>query len=348
MVKLKRFLLRYDPPGIGFEYLQEDGTETVCHKDLPSASQITGVQDIEYTVDQLIKEDAMLTPKRHRSALIQLCKRLYQIDTGNEPDETTLSPNKTDKSPEHKLSYEAEDSKNIALQSGRSVVLTGLSGDLAVHNGEIGVLGKCKPEKGTYYVQLTESHKEVKIKGSEHIVLEASSAKAPAAGDFIAIRGLRNHTELNGSLGRVVECHPETGRYEVRTLDSGQLFRVKRENFVLIMQPGSENSHELNAAVSPRTKVPAVGGAASAETAAQDDGIMPGATVELTGLKTAMAYNGSSAEVLSVDRARARYEIKLEDGSVKTIRAENVRLVAAAKPQVSPRSGRRKEGKAGK
>ena len=45
------------------------------------------------------------------------------------------------------------------------------------------------------------------------------------------------------------------------------------------------------------------------------------------------AYNGQQAEVLSVDQVRGRYEIRLGDGSVKTIRAENVRLVAGKSPR---------------
>jgi len=67
-----------------------------------------------------------------------------------------------------------------------------------------------------------------------------------------------------------------------------------------------------------------------------------GSTVQLFGLKTAMNYNGQNAEVLSVDRTRCRYEIRLGDGSVKTIRAENVRLVAAPSKS-SPRTRRGKE-----
>lgn len=63
----------------------------------------------------------------------------------------------------------------------------------------------------------------------------------------------------------------------------------------------------------------------------EDEGAFPvGSLVELVGLKTAMAYNGQTAEVLSVDRSRHRYEIRLGDGSVKTIRAENVVLAKQA------------------
>ena len=68
-------------------------------------------------------------------------------------------------------------------------------------------------------------------------------------------------------------------------------------------------------------------------TGEQDDVLEVGSTVELVGLKTAQAYNGQQAEVLSVDQVRGRYEIRLGDGSVKTIRAENVRLVASKSPR---------------
>jgi len=36
------------------------------------------------------------------------------------------------------------------------------------------------------------------------------------------------------------------------------------------------------------------------------------------------------AEVLSFDHVKSRYEIQMQDASVKTIRAENVRLVPKA------------------
>jgi len=74
-----------------------------------------------------------------------------------------------------------------------------------------------------------------------------------------------------------------------------------------------------------------------------DDAFEIGTIVELAGLKTAMSYNGQHAEVLSVDRARSRYEIRLGDGAIKTIRSENVRLVSAG-PNASKISPRRRKG----
>merc|ERR1719356_2378471 len=74
----------------------------------------------------------------------------------------------------------------------------------------------------------------------------------------------------------------------------------------------------------------------------------PGSIVQLVGLKTSMCYNGQTAEVLSVDRVRCRYEIRLNDGSVKTIRAENVRLMSGPTSKgVSPRRSKEPRGGGG-
>jgi hypothetical protein len=53
-----------------------------------------------------------------------------------------------------------------------------------------------------------------------------------AVGTSVVIHSLQNHTELNGTRGRVVHVHEMANRYEVRATATGQLFRVKAENLM--------------------------------------------------------------------------------------------------------------------
>lgn len=387
-VKLKRFLLRYEPPGIGLEICEDKENIQVVHKDLPAAESIGSGKDIYDIVDDLIASEEFLTKRRHRTALITLIARLYQVEVDAQEEEEKDGPSPAQKTAEARSpvdqgaansSYAAPASPvDAGIQEGTQVVLIQLKGKLQVYNGEVATVTKARSDKQKYevYIALNRSEPEtLKIKGAEHMVPVAKGAALTVA-THVAIRGLRNHVELNGCLGRVVECHEESHRFEVRATDSGQLFRVKQENLVAIEAIGaavvaSKENREPNTAASPRLKKDASGpssstamGGAGAESAAslaaapaqrdalgdgagEGDTFEPGSIVQLVGLKTAMCYNGQQAEVMSVDRARCRYEIRLGDGSVKTIRAENVRLVSGPS-KTSPRTRRGKDGASGK
>jgi hypothetical protein len=355
-MKLKRFLLRYDPPGVGLE-VQEDGSDdlTVVHKDLPAGSTVSTREAINALVENLIKEEpSLLTSRRHRPALVQLLGRLYNVEV--EPSDDDADDRRGGGRSEEVVA--AEEPAEGGVQEGQTVVLIGFKGKLQVHNGELATVTKAKADKQKYEVQISASRSNeggetLKVKSIEHMV-PVAKAGTLVVGCHVAIRGLRNHIELNGCLGRVVECHEESHRFEVRATDSGQLFRVKQENLIPIEASGihlaaSKENREPNTA-SPRLK--AGGGAVDAASSLQGgdhgdpfDGVFEaGSTVQLVGLKTAMCYNGQTAEVLSVDHARCRYEIRLNDGSVKTIRAENVRLVSSGPSKTSPRTRRPKEG----
>eukprot|EP00929_Paragymnodinium_shiwhaense_P047435 TRINITY_DN24061_c0_g2_i1.p1 TRINITY_DN24061_c0_g2~~TRINITY_DN24061_c0_g2_i1.p1 ORF type:complete len:364 (-),score=96.18 TRINITY_DN24061_c0_g2_i1:105-1148(-) len=341
-MKLKRFLLRYDPPGIGLE-VEEDGQTDVRHQECPDAASVSGTEEISRLADELLlKEPDLLSKRRHRNAIVQMLGRLYQIDVSTMAQE---EEEKTEKSPAAPISPSAqEDDDSVNFVEGMSVVLVGLKGKLQVHNGEVGTLLKVKAEKQKYEVELQPSKTNpeaevVKVKGSEFVVPMAPRTAALSVGDHVAIRGLRNHTELNGCLGRVVEAHKEMHRYEVRATETGQLFRVKQENLVpvarcpQILRPAAFSAKENRDANSPKKDSPGgqqeLAGEAGKQAPVQSgDMFEPGSLVELAGLKTAMIYNGQQAEVLFVDAARGRYEIRLHDGSVKTIRAENVRLIS--------------------
>jgi len=349
-VKLKRFLLRYDPPGIGLEVADDSGEPQVFHKNLPDASAVTKISDIHSVVDDLINEESLLTKRRHRAALISLLGRLYQVEIPATDDEAGKA---SAEAANTARSQEPEE----GVVEGQQVVLVMLKGKQQIHNGEIVVVVKAKRDKEKYEVQLpqgkttSEGSDILKVKGVEHMI-PISKGTPLAVGTHVAIRGLRNHIELNGCLGRVVECHEESHRFEVRAAESGQLFRVKQENLIPIEGiPASVGASKENR--EPNTQVAA---SSSSATGLADNSNMQGdqmkdgesdvfeigSTVQLFGLKTAMNYNGQHAEVLSVDRVRCRYEIRLNDGSVKTIRAENVRFISPPANKSSPRTRRDK------
>lgn len=348
-MKLKRFLLRYDPPGVGLDVEDE-----VIHKDLPSSDQVATAKDISRVVDELIAgEPALLTRKRHRPALIQLLGRLYQVEVDATDDEEGM---KSGNEGGEASSKEKDDMPG--LQEGQQVVLINLKGKLQEHNGEMGTIGKVKGDKNKYEVILSKQGEALKVKGSEHLVPVAPKGTQLSVGTHVAIRGLRNHVELNGCLGRVVECHEESHRFEVRATETGQLFRVKQENLVPIETSGLPVTAAAVAGPAggqaahhtPREKKKAAASSGNDASAAalpgaegMEEVFETGSVVQLVGLKTAMCYNGQTAEVLSVDRVRCRYEIRLNDGGVKTIRAENVKLVSGP-PKLTPRSSKPRGG----
>lgn len=142
-----------------------------------------------------------------------------------------------------------------------------------------------------------------------------------AVGTSVTICGLQNHVELNGTRCRIVEIHEASHRLEVRTAEGGRLYRVRPENLVVGEGPTQAND-QAGPGDSPR---PVPGG----QHEGGWDALQPGVAVQLTGLHMAH-YNGRTAVVLWVDRATGRCEIRLGDGSVKTIRGENLRVVPAA------------------
>jgi len=364
-MKLKRFLLRYDPPGIGLE-VEEDGICQVVHKDLPHGSAVGSSKDIHSVVDSLIAEESiLLTKRRHRPALVQLLGRLYQVEVEPTDDEggEALKPPKVAELAAP-MTGRSDELAEEGVVEGQQVVLIGLKHERRL-NGEIATVTKARGNKHKYEVQIHESRTTdggdtLKVKGLEHMVPMAPKGTSLAVGTHVAIRGLRNHTELNGCLGRVVECHEESHRFEVRAAESGQLFRVKQENLIPIeaipsnIIAGSKENREPNTSKdescgAASSSAPGVGlidnsnMMAQGNDGAEADVFELGATVQLHSLKTAMNYNGQNAEVLSVDRVRCRYEIRLGDGSVKTIRAENLRFISPP-AKASPRTRRNKEG----
>mmetsp|Transcript_15438 Transcript_15438/g.42452 ORF Transcript_15438/g.42452 Transcript_15438/m.42452 type:complete len:377 (-) Transcript_15438:208-1338(-) len=365
--KLKRLLLRYDPPGVGLE-VDDGGQLDVRHKDLPPADQVTTASAIHKLVDAMIEnEPDLLTKRRHRPTLRELLARLYQVsleEPGDSEDHETEKKKKEAPREPADGPESAPAPDDSALREGRQVVVIRQKGKHQIRNGEIGVIQAGPDSRSKYDVVLNDGHgghepTTLRVKGAENLVPTAAKASL-VVGTPVIIRGLRNHPELNGCLGRVAESHEESHRFEVRAAESGQLFRVKRENLVPIDPSynmpmdqygdahrqrkhdphGIGNSPPERDGQLPSTSFPQVDNTSG-------EVIEPGSSVQLMGLKSAANFNGHIAEILSVDRVRNRYEIRMNDGSVKTIRAMNVRFVSGPPSKTTPRTrhARQQNGK---
>mmetsp|Transcript_79770 Transcript_79770/g.208016 ORF Transcript_79770/g.208016 Transcript_79770/m.208016 type:complete len:387 (-) Transcript_79770:143-1303(-) len=363
-MKLKKFYLRYDPPGVGIEVQHQDGNADTTHKDLPNSAE--SVKEIEALVDDIIaSQPGLLTQRRHQRALVQLLGRLYNVDVGPDVEDS----HQPSKDPDKRKTQRAESDPSGGWRVGQEVVLVGMEGRLQVHNGEVGKLAKVNAEKDKCEVHLSdevlaresEDKGHIKVKGLKHILPVAATGGPLGAGTPVVICRLRNHAELNGWPGRILEKSQgrteDQSRYVVRAAESGQLFRVKRDNLVQVepdalSKVGMDEAFHMDfneqmrsmkakldqtqsgfgaaAVKKPNTKnpeekglvtLPEVPGAATGAT-----GSLPvGARVHLTGLRVATAFNGASAVILTVDRAKALYQVRLDDGSSKTVKAENVR-----------------------
>lgn len=285
--------------------------------------------------------------------LLGLVGRLYQVEAPS-GDSDNEAPAREKRKKKRSDDDEGEDGDaDGGPREGEKVVLVGLKKQQLQYNGQVGTVVKsARAGKRKFHVEVQgagpEETESIKVKGAEHLVPVAPPGTPLVVGAKVAICGLRNHTELNGCLGHVEECHAETHRFEVRAIDGGQLFRVKPENLVALAAYGVPPA---DPAAGPAPGAPAGPAAGSRSPTArpgsagpEDDEIAPGAIVQLVDLKTAMCYNGEHAEVIAVDAEQQRYQIRLSDGSVKKIRKENAKLVRASSksaPQWSD-SGKRK------
>jgi len=383
-MKLKKFLLRYDPPGVGLEVESSSGEVEVRHKPLPASDEVSSPEEVIRLVDDLLSsEPDLLTSRKHRGALLQLVSRLYsqEVDTAA-LENAEVSPRQTAPGAETQGGAKGVGAGH-GLSEGQRVVILGMKGKLSSHNGQVATVLKVKGDREKFEVVISggrsEQFETIKIKGAEHLLPFAVGSSLDI-GTCIVICRLRNHTELNGCLGRIVEIHEDGSRFEVRSLDSGQLFRVKPENLVPVEPPssgggpssspkkvGGPTSSASASAARLATEEEADGPEKSvASTPDHGGGLLPepGAIVEIIGLKSATTFNGQHAEIVMIDREKGRYEVRLSDGSIKKVRSENVRLLATAadnrrssQPVSFPDSGagdgpnhspRTKDGKDGK
>lgn len=398
-MKLKRFLLKYEPPGIGLEIEDASGGTDVRHKALPS---LEGVDDhaIGNLVDGLLRgEPELLNGKRHAAALTSLLSRLYQVDIC--PAEDTKSPvlpavtspmaagsalpvsagGPTPTGSAGAVPASGGDTEpHWKPHEGMRAVLLGLQGELAFLNGQEATLTKVRLQGEKCEVMVhdpPEQPKILKVKGFDRILpLGPSGSLVPGA--RVVARGLRQDVELNGTLGRVVNASADGQRIEVQPLVGSQLLSMRPGNLTIIDVPPGHPAEELwfragSAKARPSSKssgsrkVPAMpslakpniasdpmanpsprkdkkaaraaaGLSQQASEAKASSGVI-GAVVELCGLTSNATFNGLRAEVLSVSPDGSTFEIRMDDGSKKKLRAENARFVDESGGTLEPGRG---------
>ena len=75
-MKLKRFLIRYYPPGIILEYASRDGTTGT--KEIPLL-HLTAETDVEVLVNQIVFEQPLIKPTRMYSEILLLLLRINRL-----------------------------------------------------------------------------------------------------------------------------------------------------------------------------------------------------------------------------------------------------------------------------
>eukprot|EP00440_Ansanella_granifera_P027320 gb/GFBE01029673.1/.p1 GENE.gb/GFBE01029673.1/~~gb/GFBE01029673.1/.p1 ORF type:complete len:128 (+),score=29.65 gb/GFBE01029673.1/:1-384(+) len=83
-MKLQKLLLRWDPPGLGLQHALDDGSEGVCHKDLPSKEEIECPEHVAALAEQLIDSEPELLARK-RNALTAQLGRLYGVEMPPSP-----------------------------------------------------------------------------------------------------------------------------------------------------------------------------------------------------------------------------------------------------------------------
>jgi len=340
-------LLRYNPAGIGLECADEAGEISVIHKDLPKAkAEDGGFSEANFTFDEICElantlidgEPALLSKKKHYQAICQLLGRLYQIDEkecqtaeekANKKKKKDKDKDKDKESNHSSTQADSQESQHGVFCVGDKVILAGLKPPHQGQNNYIGTVVRLL-EKGKVEVVPEDGNpsEPIKLKSGPLVRVQDRPLGTSKPGDIpvgtkVAITRLRNHGALNGTVGRVVEFNQSTQRYEVRALETGQLFRVKPDNVVpLVDQDGEE--------VLPPTVKPPIS-LAKLEKVPGDQTITQGCIVSLCGLKNAAWLNGEEAEVLAVDDEKSRLDIRLKhDGSVKKVKSDNVKFVRRA------------------
>lgn len=395
-MKLKRFLLKYEPPGIGLEIEDASGDTDVRHKALPALEGVDG-RAIGSLVDGLLRgEPELLSGKRHTAALTSLLSRLYQVDIlapeqeEEEEEEDPKAPSSllpAVKSPAQVAGGPAPGADaefRWRPHEGMRAAVLGLQGDLAVLNGQEATVSKVKVQGEKCEVLVNcppDPPRTLKVKGFDRLLPVASSGSL-VPGVRVVARGLRQDVELNGTLGRVVNASSDGQRIEVQPVVGSQLLSMRPENLTIVeVPPGHPAEHLLprdrlgspskggrpsskssgspsksRAPAMPSLAKPSVASdpmadaphsgrkekRAAAKLASQGhmDGAKAkassatngpiGAVVELCGLTSNASFNGLRAEVLSVSPDGSTFEIRMEDGSKKKLRAENARFVDEA------------------
>lgn len=384
-MKLKRFLLKYEPPGIGLEIEDATGGTDVRHKALPALEGADG-RAIGSLVEGLLRgEPELLSGKRHAAALTSLLSRLYQVDPSCPSEEDTKSPvlpavtSPTVAASAADLVRGAASAGSVGGGSapgedtgprwrpreGMRAVVLGLEGELALLNGQVATVCKVRLQGEKCEVLVSNPPDEartLKVKGFDRLLpLAPSGSLVP--GVRVVAHGLRQDVELNGTLGRVVNASSDGRRIEVKPVVGSQLLSMRPDNLTIVEVPADHPAEQLwpqegsPAKLRPSSKgrspaMPSLakpivsadpmadavssgrkekrGAAARASQQVREAKVAPspiGSVVELCGLTSNASYNGLRAEVLTVSPDGSTFEIRMEDGSKKKLRADNARLI---------------------
>uniref|UniRef100_A0A7S2C143 Uncharacterized protein n=1 Tax=Alexandrium andersonii TaxID=327968 RepID=A0A7S2C143_9DINO len=183
----------------------------------------------------------------------------------------------------------------------------------------------------------------LKMKNPDNIIAVVLSGGL-SIGTIAVVHGLSSHQDLNGCICRVVKCHGEGQRVEVCAVETGLHYRMRRENILALKQcpHTTKVTARFDVDKPPARGIPLVGSSFGSESSFGPAGgelIKPGSTVQIVALRNATGFNGQLAEVTQVDRAKGRYAIRLRDGTEKTIRIANVRLVSSSSTSFLPAAG---------
>jgi dynein assembly factor with WDR repeat domains 1 len=78
-MKLKKFLLRYYPPGIILEYIKSNGETEIKSIDLLNLNEQTNVEEL---VDEILEEEPLIPPSK-KHYLVSLIDKLVSKVTSN-------------------------------------------------------------------------------------------------------------------------------------------------------------------------------------------------------------------------------------------------------------------------
>ncbi|CAE8596229.1 unnamed protein product, partial [Polarella glacialis] len=131
---------------------------------------------------------------------------------------------------------------------------------------------------------------------------------AVAPGSRVRVGGLQLRPDLNGCIGTAVEWDVAEGRWKVR-MDDGSGMMFKSDNLELV-------NASLQAA-----------GSANGPFAVP---LRPGSRVSVQGLKARPDLNGSTGTLVEWDDAEGRWKVRLDDGSGKMFRSDNLQAVSTA------------------
>jgi len=254
-MKLRRFLLRYEPKGIGLEVEDDDGNLEVRHKSLNYDDlKVTTQTDLLALAEELCaSEPGLLNANKHRGTLLRLLNRLYQIEAfGGPPSQASevCSPGSVENGSPLTSKHSQDDampckaassSADSHFEEGRLVVLVGLRGKLQSYNGELAFVIKACEGKDKYEVDVssdrTSKRETLKIKGSKHLRAVKPAPQPFTVGTCLVLCNLHSDVELNGCIVTVVECIDQGDSYEVVGA-AGHLFFVKSEHAVPVEETG--------------------------------------------------------------------------------------------------------------